>query len=348
MKKIFNYFAIAISAFAMLSCNKEAAPIISGSYENDSNNPVIMTKSSPIDTIVCPKIVAYVETNDTNPLNAGDYFYEDTTIPVIDIVELFAANIHTETVAGATRPTLYLNDKLTNVLENNGYLTYVAPLQAKGIKVLLTILGDWAHFGVASMSDTQSTQFATILAYVVDRYGLDGIGFDDEYANYYWYSYVSGSYGSLIAKLRTLLPNKLITVFQWGNYSQINSTQGGYIDYAYHGWFGYNSYYSSSYISGVGTSQWSPISLQLGQVYTDNQLETIAENAADAKAGGYGAVMTFNLRQSSDVDPVPVLQAIVDGFGTDGVVDCNDGDRDRDATIVSSGYTITYAMATAN
>ena len=30
------------------------------------------------------------------------------------------------------------------------------------------------------------------------------------------------------------------------------------------------------------------------------------------------------------------------------VVDCNDGDRDRDATIVSSGYTITYAMATAN
>ena len=32
------------------------------------------------------------------------------------------------------------------------------------------------------MNDTQTTQFAQILAYVVDRYGLDGIGFDDEYS----------------------------------------------------------------------------------------------------------------------------------------------------------------------
>ena len=329
-------------ALVLLSCNKEVEPSIS-SVSTESS--VTMTKSV-LDTSN-PQVVAYVETNDTNPLNAGDYVLDGTSTPVINIVELFAANIHTETVNGVVRPTLYLNDKLTNVLANNGYQTYVQPLQNKGIKVLLTVLGDWAHFGVASMSDTQATQFATILKFVVDEFGLDGIGFDDEYAGYYWYSYVSGSYGNIISKLHALMPNKMITVFQWGNYSQINSTQGAYIDYAYHGWFGYDNYYSSSYISGVTASHWSPISLLLGDEYTDDQLETITENVATAKTNGLGAVMTFNLRRSSDVDPFPVLQAIASGLNL-GDIDCSNGDRARDAQIVSSGYTITYSMATSN
>ena len=73
---------------------------------------------------------------------------------------------------------------MTNLLENGGYQTYVKPLQDKGIKVLLTVLGDWQGIGVANMNDTQTTQFAKILAHAVEKYGLDGIGFDDEYANY--------------------------------------------------------------------------------------------------------------------------------------------------------------------
>ncbi len=36
-----------------------------------------------------------------------------------------------------------------------------------GIKVLLTVLGDWQNIGVTSMNDTQADQFATILAYAV-------------------------------------------------------------------------------------------------------------------------------------------------------------------------------------
>ena len=51
-----------------------------------------------------------------------------------DIVEFFAANLNKETVNGVVRPTLYLNDKMTNLLENGGAATYVAGLQAKGIK----------------------------------------------------------------------------------------------------------------------------------------------------------------------------------------------------------------------
>lgn len=69
-----------------------------------------------------PVVAIYVETNDTNPLNAGDYTMSNGK-PFAGIVELFASNVRKRTVNGVVEPTLYLNDKMTNLLENNGYLT---------------------------------------------------------------------------------------------------------------------------------------------------------------------------------------------------------------------------------
>lgn len=54
-----------------------------------------------------PVVVIYVETNDTNPLNAGDYKLSNGE-PFAGIVELFASNIHKRTVNGVVEPTLYL------------------------------------------------------------------------------------------------------------------------------------------------------------------------------------------------------------------------------------------------
>lgn len=53
------------------------------------------------------------------------------------------------------------------------------------------------------MTDEQSTQFAAILAYAVNRYGLDGVGFDDEYANYSG-SLVSDSFAKIIKNFMPL------------------------------------------------------------------------------------------------------------------------------------------------
>lgn len=184
-----------------------------------------------------PVVAIYVETNDTNPLNAGDYTMSNGK-PFAGIVELFASNVRKRTVNGVVEPTLYLNDKMTNLLENNGYLTYVKPLQDKGIKVLLTVLGDHQGIGVASMNSTQTTQFAQILAHAVAKYGLDGIGFDDEYADDGG-STNSTSYSEIILKLHALMPaDKLITVFDWGYTSSISTEARACIDYAYHGYFG--------------------------------------------------------------------------------------------------------------
>lgn len=210
--KIFS--TLFIGATVLFSCQQAEEPQL------DAVQPEAkMTRAFGDKT---PIVNIYVETNDVNPLNAGDYKLPNGK-PYADIVEFFASNIHKETVNGVVRPTLYLNDKMTNLLENGGYLTYVKPLQDMGIKVLLTVLGDWQNIGVTSMNDTQADQFATILAYAVQKYGLDGIGFDNEYDGSP--TTVSGSWGNIITKLRAKMPaDKLITVFQWATMALRRST----------------------------------------------------------------------------------------------------------------------------
>ena len=185
------------------------------------------------------------------------------------------------------------------------------------------------------MNNTQADQFAEILAYTVDKYGLDGIGFDDEYSG----SSVTNttSYSRIITKLHELMPSdKLITVFDWGGTYTINSQAEACIDYAYHGYFG-------SYISSPGLctkDKWSPLSFNLGNYNSTSTAESYAYNA---RTGGYGAMMCFNLRTRSDNDPLPILQAMSDGAYGGQEVSCDDGDRPRTAGSVPSGYTISYS-----
>ena len=280
-----------------------------------------------------PNMVCYVETNDVNPLNAGDYLLDDGTT-FFDIVELFAANIHKD---NAGNPTLYLNDKLTNVLENGGVEKYVKPLQDKGIMVLLTVLGDWQHIGVANMTSAQTTQFAEILAYVVEKYGLDGIGFDDEYADYY--STNNTSYSEIITKLHALMPSdKLITVFDWGNTHTINSTAAACIDFAYHGYFG--NYMGLQYcnITGMTAERWSASSLNLGNYNSPSKGSDFASRTLNDE---YGAMMFFNLRTRNDNDPLTLFNAVAGEWGQS--VSCENGNRSRDAGSVPGGYTISYS-----
>ena len=320
MKRYFEIFAdLFLGTTMMFSCQQAEEPTM-------DQGTVPQTRAYG-DT---PVVAIYVETNDTNPLNAGDYMLSNGK-PFAGIVELFASNIHKRTVNGVVEPTLFLNDKMTNLLENGGYQTYVKPLQDKGIKVLLTVLGDWQGIGVANMNDTQTTQFAKILAHAVEKYGLDGIGFDDEYANYS--STNSTSYSEIITKLHALMPaDKLITVFDWGYTNTLNSEAKACIDYAYHGYFG-----SSFMTSGlVDKTRWSPVSTNLGSAPNAATLNSLAKRA---KAQGYGAFMFFNLRRSSNVNPLNGFNATASGlYGL--TVTCENGDRPQDWTFVSSGYEI--------
>lgn len=289
-----------------------------------------------------PKIMVYVETNDTNPLNAGDYYLADGK-PVIDLVEFFASNVHKRTVDGVVEPTLYLNPELTRLLEpdpaapdSTGYRKYVKRLQEKGIKVLVTVLGDWQGIGVANMDSAQTTQFAAILAHVVEKYELDGLGFSDHYGNYTYT--VSTSYSEIITKLRALMPaDKLITVMDWGYTNTLTPQAVACIDYMYHGMWS-ATYFNASSPVGIDKTRWSPMSLNLGVPATPSALRN---NSAKAAANGYGMICNFNLRRSSDRDPLPVFAAYAAG-AYNATVTCDGGDRPQDWTFIPGGKTITY------
>lgn len=97
MKQNFKLFAtLAASAAMMISCQQAEEPTMDKAQE-----PVVKTRAYGDKT---PKVTIYVETNDMNPLNAGDYLLSDGSA-YADIVEFFAANLNKETVNGVVRPT---------------------------------------------------------------------------------------------------------------------------------------------------------------------------------------------------------------------------------------------------
>ena len=349
MRQFLQIAACAAALAGLFACNKLNEPQAVNAPEDA--DATTTTKAAVANS---PILAVYVETNDVNPLNAMDYQLNGE--PLIDIVELFAANIHKETVNGQVRPTLYLNDKLANILENGGVEEYVWPLQDVYIKVLLTILGDHQGIGLANMNATQAEQFATILAATVYHYGLDGIGFDDEYADYPYGSVNNTSYSNILLSLREQLDEMgdgyLMTVFDWGYTNTISNAAAACIDYGYHGYFG--SYVTSRSFP-IANSGWSPVSFNLGQYNDPDRAE---EYAARAKNDGYGAMMCFNLRTRTNVtastgetisgnDPLPVFQGLADGAYNGGTVTVpiGAGNRSRDVEIDPDGFTITYDMA---
>src|SRR5882757_5878998 len=87
------------------------------------------TKSGPITT-------AYVEVNNNSITNVGKYVLASNGANVFDIGIIFAAYIN----YNGTSANLYFNPQVHALLDNAA--TQIAPLQAKGIKVLLSVLGN--------------------------------------------------------------------------------------------------------------------------------------------------------------------------------------------------------------
>ena len=80
------------------------------------------------------------------------------------------------------RAHIFCNDQVSFLLKNADQI--IRPLQAKGIKVNMTILGNHDESGMSSLSKEAAEDFAKELKAYADIYGLDGFDFDDEYSNY--------------------------------------------------------------------------------------------------------------------------------------------------------------------
>ncbi|MFF1818623.1 endo-beta-N-acetylglucosaminidase H [Kribbella sp. NPDC058245] len=242
-----------------------------------------------------PTTVAYIEVNDHSMLSAGKYTLANDGRPVVDIAVIFAANINFDTTT--RKAYLSFNPQVTNVLNNRA--TQIKPLQDKGIKVTLSILGNHQGAGFANFPDKASAEaFAQELANAVATYGLDGIDFDDEYVEYgnngtgqpNDYSFVY-----LVQALRQKLPaGKLITLYDIGpastklQYNGVNLANT--FDYA---WQPYYGSYSAN--PAFAKSKYSPAAVS----YTATSQATAASFAQRTVADGYGVFLTYNLTEAN-------------------------------------------------
>ncbi|MEU4287533.1 endo-beta-N-acetylglucosaminidase H [Kribbella sp. NPDC026596] len=239
-----------------------------------------------------PVTVAYIEVNDHSMLSAGKYTLAKGGAQVIDVAVIFAANINYD----GTNAYLSCNENVQNVLDN--IATQVRPLQQKGIKVLLSILGNHQGAGFANFpSQAAADAFAQQLADTVNQYGLDGIDFDDEYAEY-------GNNGTgqpndfsfvyLVQALRQKLPTKLITLYDIGPAADRLTYNGQSIANTFN--YAWNPYYGTWGVPSGPTpkSRLSPAAVS----YTATSSSTAASLAQRTVDEGYGVFLTYNLTEA--------------------------------------------------
>lgn len=236
-----------------------------------------------------PTSIAYVEVNDEDLSNVGRYTLEDGS-NAFDVAIIFAANIDYD----GTKAVLSLNDRVRATLDDAA--NQIRPLQAKGIDVSLSVLGNHQGAGIANFTSPEAAaDFAAQVADVVERYGLDGVDLDDEYSDYG----VGGtpqpndrSAGWLISALRAELPDAVLSFYDIGpasaSLAATDPAVNAQLDYAW------NPYYGSwrvPAIPGLGKQQLSPAAVDI-QATSATTAAALAQRTIDE---GYGVFLTYSL-----------------------------------------------------
>ncbi|MFG2679753.1 endo-beta-N-acetylglucosaminidase H [Streptomyces sp. NPDC048392] len=238
-----------------------------------------------------PTSVAYIEVNNNSMRNVGKYTLANGGGNVFGVAVIFAANINYNTSTRAAY--LHFNENVQRVLDNAA--TEIRPLQQKGIKVVLSVLGNHQGAGFANFtSQRTASSFAKQLSDTVAKYGLDGIDFDDEYAEY-------GNNGTsppndssfvhLVTALRANMPDKIISLYNIGPAASRLSYGGvdvsSKLDYAW------NPYYGTWQVPRIALPKpkLSPAAVEIGRT----SRSTAADLARRTVSEGYGVYLTYNL-----------------------------------------------------
>lgn len=110
------------------------------------------------------------------------------------------------------------------------------PLRKRGIKVLLGLLGNHDMAGLAQLSTEGAKVFAREIAQYCKAYNLDGVNYDDEYSLYPdldnpSFATPSAQAGArLCYETKQVMPDKLVTVFAYGNMYGVESVDGVDVD----------------------------------------------------------------------------------------------------------------------
>ncbi|WP_250399220.1 endo-beta-N-acetylglucosaminidase H [Streptomyces cellostaticus] len=238
-----------------------------------------------------PTSVAYVEVNSNSMLNVGKYTLADGGGNAFDVALIFAANINYDTTTKAA--CLYFNENVQRVLDNAA--TEIRPLQRQGIKVVLSVLGNHQGAGFANFTSQEAASaFAQEMSEAVATYGLDGIDFDDEYAEYGNNGTSqpnASSFVNLVTALRADMPDKIISLYNIGPAASRLSYGGVDISSTFD--YAWNPYYGTWQVPGVALpkSRLSPAAVEIGRT----SRSTVAGLARRTVSEGYGVYLTYNL-----------------------------------------------------
>lgn len=163
------------------------------------------------------KVVVFFEVNNTNPLNALQFETEDGNL-LIDYLVLFAYNINYNADEG--RVYCFANPQCQYILDH--YDEIIRPLRERGMKVIISVLGNHDMAGLAQLSDMGAREFAKEMAALVYGYGFDGINYDDEYSaspdtSIPWFTSPSYEAGNrLYFETKKAMPDKEMISYQYG------------------------------------------------------------------------------------------------------------------------------------
>ncbi|MEM8900578.1 MAG: endo-beta-N-acetylglucosaminidase H [Bacteroidota bacterium] len=288
-QKVLPVFCAISFLLLLSSCSEDEQDIVSEPVEEKEwLDCADKTMPKPRDVVS----VIYVEVNSYDMRNVMAYSHPDGE-PFFNIANIFAANINYD--VNQDKAVLFFNPNVERVLENKQM--YVEPLQEKGIKVLLSVLGNHQGVGIANFETAEkAADFAKQVADAVDKYDLDGVDLDDEFSKY-------GTNGQpevnsesllwLLEALRNLMPDKLISYYRIGPSSEflnVNGKEAGnYIDYSYQPYYG--RYNAGITVSGLCNARISASAINV----RENPLFQAIDFARRTKADQFGAYMMYNL-----------------------------------------------------
>lgn len=250
----------------------------------------------------------FVEVNDQNILNMGEYTMKSSGKPFFDVVSFFAANINVDSKTG--RVHVFCNDQVSFLLRNAD--KYIRPLQAKGIKVNMSILGNHDEAGMGNLSEAAAKDFAQELKTYLDIYGLDGIDFDDEYTSYNNDNPSPGfetrsreNFARLVYECRQAFgDDKLIGVYEYTNLDSPDGVVegknvGDIVDYMMYGYY-QNQVPSgafgreSTHFQNLPKSKYSPLPWKINDELKGGWSGFDRSKFQRVKDEGYGVQMFYN------------------------------------------------------
>lgn len=186
------------------------------------------------------KMIAYIETNDWNPVNMGQFILKDSKQPVFDMVVFFAPNMNYD--SQKQKRYIFFNQELQPIVQHPEI--YIKPLTDRGIKVIFEILPNHQGVGYSNFQSYEDAlEFAKEAKMWTDKLGIDGWDIDEEYARYDKRPELptkgSKSFMWYMRAMKEVMPDKLLTLYDFGHGLSYNSRDefgkrpSDYIDFSF-------------------------------------------------------------------------------------------------------------------